>query len=292
MKYLLLILSIFLVIQLDAKEQCSLPPQISNLIISKDLSTLKSNADIQRNYRSLQGLCVHLLAFREGALVWKMFLVTNPKRSSGPFWFLPHDNENSAFDSAVYATRRYGGGFLSVNTNGHRYNMGQDPNRNFAKSTQRICSQQKAASPLYTDLVFSIIDYYKSPNLPYLALHNNSNRGGISALKESVKTNTYLAYPREQVKKGVGLSDEDSLIYIAGSQANPPSRKVQALLNAGLNVKYEYVTPQNNDCSMSNYVVLGLGSDNYYNIEAQHGKTATQIEMLNRLIYLIQRSKL
>ena len=289
--YLLLFSSLLFLNQLNAKVYCNLPPQIKKLIIQKNLASLQKYPDIRRNYRALQGLCVHLLAFKERNLLWKMFLVTNPKRSSGPFWFLPHDNENSAFDAAVYATRRYGGGFLSVMNGNHRYNMGQDPNRNFANSYYRLCSQQVAPSPRYTNFVFSIINYYKTPSYPYLALHNNTNRGGISILKESPKTKSYLAYPRNQVKNGIGLRDEDSIVYTAGSQPNPPQAKIQALLSAGLNAKYEYVTAQNNDCSMSNYVVLGLGSENYYNIEAQHGKTATQIEMINRLIHLIQRRK-
>ena len=291
MKAYILLLSILFLNQINAKEYCNIPPQSKNFIIQEKLSALQKYPDIRRNYKMLQGLCIHLLAFREGNLVWKMFLVTNPKRSNGPFWFLPHDNENSAFDAAVYATRRYGGGFLSVSTGDHRYNMGQDPNRNFANSNHRLCSQQIAPSPRYTNFVFSTINYYKNPSYPYLALHNNTNRGGISVLKKSPKTKSYLAYPRNQVKSGIGLSDEDSIVYIAGSHPNPPQAKIQTLLNAGLNVKYEYVTAQNNDCSMSNYVVLALGSDNYYNIETQHGKSTTQIEMLNRLIHLIQRRK-
>ncbi len=289
MKAYVFLVATLLLNQLNAKESCDIPPQSKHLIIQQNLLELQKYLDIRRNYKTLQGLCIHLFAFREGNLVWKMFLVTNPKRGYGPFWFLPHDNENSAFDAAVYATRRYGGGFLSIMNGGHRYNMGQDPNRNFASSKHRLCSQQIAPSPRYTNFVFSIINYYKPPSYPYLALHNNTNRGGISILKESPKTKSYLAYPRNQVKNGIGLSDEDSIVYITGSHPNPPQAKIQTLLNAGLNIKYEYVTAQNNDCSMSNYVVLGLGSENYYNIEAQHGKTATQIEMINRLIHLIQK---
>ena len=60
-----------------------------------------------------------------------MLLVTNEEHPVGPFWFLPHDDENTAFDSAVYATKKYGGGFLAVMANNERYYKGQDPNRNF-----------------------------------------------------------------------------------------------------------------------------------------------------------------
>ena len=131
-----------------------------------------------------------------------------------------------------------------------------------------------------------IINRYKAPNKPYLALHNNTNRGGISILKTSKQTKSFLAYPKEIVLQGKGLADEDSLVYIAGTSPTPPKTKVAKLLNAGLNVKYEIVTPQNNDCSMSNFIVLNYG-ENYYNIEAQHDKTAIQKEMIDRLMRII-----
>jgi len=280
---LLLLLSNFLY----ANNNCPLPPTIEQFVTKESLSSLKSNRDIARNFNKMSGLCIHTIAFREGNLRWKMLLVNNPKRSNGAFYFIPHDNENSAFDTALYAIRHYGGGFLAVVTGGKRYNFGQDPNRNFSNSTTRICSGQKAPSPLYTSIVFATINYYKSPNFPYIALHNNTNGGGISVLKSSKYTKSYLAYPLQIVKKGIGLADEDSLIYIAGSSLQAPRAKVARLLNAGLNVKYEIVNRANNDCSMSNYLVLERGSSNYYNIEAQHGKRKTQIIMLQKLLSLI-----
>ncbi len=269
---------------LNAQANCDIPADIEKIIIQKGISNLKNYPDIHRNYKALHGLCVNLLSFREASIVWKMFLITNPSRSRGPFWFLPHDNENSAFSAAVYATKHYGGGFLAVYTGDRRYNMGQDPNRNFANSSQRICREQKAPSPLYTNRIFSIIDYYKTPTYPYLALHNNTNRGGVSIFKDSQYTQSFLAYSIKKVKKGIGLADEDSIVYIAGSSPTPPKAKVEQLLSAGLNTKYEYVNRASMDCSMSNYVVSGLGTSNYYNIETQHGKTATQIKMINRLL--------
>jgi hypothetical protein len=273
---------------LHANSNCEVPPRLQPFILQKPLKAFVYIADIRRNYKQLQGLCTHVVAFNEGRINWKMLLVSNPKASHGLFYFLPHDNENSAFATALYAVRHYGGGFLSVITGDKRYNHGQDPNRNFSYSSSRICKEQIAPSPLYTTLVFSTIDYYKNPTLPYIALHNNTNRGGISALKSSTKTKSYLAYPLKQVKRGVGLADEDSIIYITGSSPTPPQNRLSALLQAGLNVKYERVNSANNDCSMSNFVVLEKGTTNYYNIEAQHGKTTTQIEMLIRLIKIIQ----
>ena len=266
---------------------CSLPSKINRFVVRSGLNSLKNYPDIRRNYRSLQGLCVNLVSFKEGRFNWKMLLVFNPKAQHGAFWFLPHDNENTAFNSAVYATRKYGGGFLSVIAGANRYFKGQDPNRNFSDARVRICNKQLAPSPIYTSVVFSIIDSFKDSGKPYLALHNNTNGGGISALNSSKYTKSFLAYSVAQVKKGIGLADEDSLVYIAGSSFTPPTQNISTLLGLGLNVKYEIVNRNSNDCSMSNYVVIGRGSSNYYNIETQHGKSATQKRMIDLLMHII-----
>jgi hypothetical protein len=264
----------------------------SSLVITKDLNILKKYPDIKRNLSFLNGLSVSLLGFREGKYNWYMLLVTNTKAPSGPFWFLPHDNENSAFDSAIYATRKYGGGFLSILSGGLRYHEGQDPNRNFSLSSSKVasCQFQKGASSIYTATIMQIINSHKAPNMPYLALHNNTNRGSVSILRNSKSTKSFLAYSKAKILKGRGLSDEDSLVYIAGASPNAPIQKVQKLLNVGLNTKYEYVNSTNNDCSMSNFLVT-QNLDNYYNIEAQHKKSGVQKEMIDRLIKVIMSSK-
>ena len=219
-----------------------------------------------------------------------MLLVYNPNKLKGTFWFLPHDNENSAFDSAVYSTKKYGGGFLSVIANDKRYFKGQDPNRNFStnKKNSHTC-KQRYSSPIYTNTIFTIIDTFKFLNMPYLALHNNKNgwygnggSGGISILKNSKVVHSYTS---ETVLSGKhkGIKDEDNLVYIAGKTSKPPRTKLEKLINLGLHVKYEVVNQKNNDCSMSNYVILNKGSK-YYNIETEHGDTKTQKQMIDLLI--------
>ena len=264
---------------------CKIPANLRDVVVGGSLDSLSYIADVQRNYAKLKHLCVKKLSFKEGRLVWNMLLVWNPKAVRGVFWFLPHDNENSAFDSAVYSATKYGGGFLSVLDGDSRYNHTQDPNRNFSNSSQRVCKQQLAPSPIYTSVVFGVIDTFKEPNMPYLAIHNNTNGGGISALKSNSKVKSYLAYPKKEVlMANWGLKDADNLVYIAGVNPKPSRYKLQKLLKNGLNVRYEMVNPQNNDCSMSNYVVLEKNTQNYYNIEAQHGQTKTQKRMVDILV--------
>ena len=286
-------LTLFLIplLAYSQNKQCRIPGNIRTLIVKQGSTALKSYPDILRNYSALKNLCISLLSFKEGRYKWDMLLVTHPKANRGAFWFLPHDNENSAFDAAVYAVQRYGGGFLSVVSGGRRYHEGQDPNRNFSSSTHKVasCRYQKQASPRYTKYIFSIINTYRAPGMPYLALHNNTNGGGVSILRSSKSVRSFLAHPREKVKHGRGLMDEDSLVYTAGRASSPSKRKLKALLRHGINVKYEHVSASNNDCSMSNYVVLGKGSNNYYNIETQHGDSRTQKRMIDILMEKIMR---
>jgi hypothetical protein len=270
---------------------CHVPSSVQPFVVSSDMSQLKRYPDVRRNLHSLKQLCVHKIAFDEGKQHWEMLLINHPKSPKGLFWFLPHDNENTAFDSAVYAVSRYGGGFLSVLSQGHRYHAGQDPNRNFSKNKHKepSCQYQKAPSFGYTHHVFQIIDSYKKRSYPYLALHNNTNGGGVSVLKSSKTVHSYPAYPIQMIKNGHGLKDEDSLVYIAGKSPFPPESKLKKLLSNGLNVKYETVYQSHNDCSMSNYVVLGKQSSHYFNIEAQHGDAITQRKMIDLLVRRIMR---
>jgi len=272
---------------------CSYPSFVESMATGKSLRELTGDSDTKRNYATLAKLCVKEIAFVEHGMEWKMLLVTHPKRPKGPFWFLPHDDEQSSFDAALYATLKYGGGFLAVEANERRDFLGQDPNRNFG-DTPNNCSLQKAPSPRYSKVIFSIINSYKSSSLPYLALHNNKDgwsgnggSGGISTLNSTPTSQSYPAFD-DITAQTSGLKDEDSMVYIAGTNSSPNGSKVQQLNSIGLNVKYEVVNPSNNDCSLSNYMVLTKRTTNYYNIETEHGDTATQKNMIDRLMKVIR----
>ena len=281
---IILVVTVFL----QAKPLCKRPKFIAPMVQKDSLKQLQNIPDIRRNYNSLKGLCVDQIAFRDGRHIWKMLLVTHPKAPRGPFWFLPHDNEQSAFSAALYATRKYGGGFLAVMSNDRRNFEGQDPNRNFGDTpaAARNCSKQNEPAPLYGKVIFRIIDTYRAPSMPYLALHNNTNGGGISILKSSGSVHSYPAY--RTIINGHGLQDEDNLVYIAGKSKSPNRNKLKKLLKNGLNTRYETVNYANNDCSMSNYVVLKHHTDNYYNIEAEHGDIATQKKMIDILMKILR----
>jgi hypothetical protein len=257
-------------------------------------ASLENTTKLKRYREQTQDLCIHLLTFKEAKYTWRMLLVYNPKKYKSAFWFLPHDDENTAFKSALYATRKYGGGFLSILSSGKRYFNGQDPNRNFGTTAQtaNTCKKQKYAAPMYSKNIFKIIDTFKMNGAPYLALHNNKNgwhgnggSGGISVLNSSKQVKSYKA---GDVLTGhrKGIKDEDSMVYIASTKSNDKNNKVKTLIRNNMHVKYEMVNEYNNDCSMSNYVVLNKG-EHYFNIESEHGDFMAQKAMIDKLMKII-----
>lgn len=303
MKYLkyAVISFIFLSTLLMAEMKCEIPDNIRALLQKTSFNTLVTESkDVRRNRKALKRLCVNQIRFKEGKYNWKMILVTHPKHSKGAFWFLPHDDEDTAFDAAVYATQKYGGGFLAVMSNDKRYFIDQDPNRNFGDTVQtaRTCKKQKYPAPKYSKTVFMIIDALRAREMPYMALHNNKNgwfgndgSGGVSILTSSKTVQSYPA-SKSITQKDRGLKDEDSLVYIAGFEKKPDQRKLDKLLNLGLNTKYEIIDKRHNDCSLSNYVVLNKGTTNYYNIEAEHNDLRTHKKMIDRLVSLLDMKKI
>ena len=287
-RFIILSIVLLTTTTLQARSPCERSDFIASLVKTNSLQSLQNIPDIRRNLKGLEGLCVDQIAFREGSHNWKMLLVTHPEAPKGPFWFLPHDNEQSAFSAAIYATQKYGGGFLAVMSNDQRHFEGQDPNRNFGDtpSTAQNCAKQNEPAPKYGKIIFHIIDTYRASSMPYLALHNNTDGGGISILRSTNSTHSYPAH--KTISNGQGLRDEDSLVYIAGISKTPNKNKLKKLLKNGLNTRYETVNYANNDCSLSNYVVLNRHTEKYYNIETQHGDLKTQKKMIDILMNILK----
>ena len=249
--------------------------------------------DLQRNRSVIAGapLCIRRQEIHEGQFHWVFHLIEHRKATKGPFWVLPHDNENAAFDTALRAVIKYGGGMLAVDSNGARRHRGQDPNRNFSKtaSESRLCSAQRRPSPRYT---LEILAHYQGRRGPYLSMHNNhdgwSGNGGRGSISLYRETSVQRGFPSNSATGQ--LRDADNLIFIAG--LGPPSsvgsvgRRIKALNAAGLNVVYKQVTDRSFDCSLSDYVARHRLGD-YYNIEAQHGQGKAQTEMLHRLMSML-----
>jgi hypothetical protein len=246
------------------------------------------DGDVRRNaavFEADSTLCLSELQFEENGLTWSLTIVDNTRHPKGPTIYLPHDNEDSAFDTALYGIRKYGGKMVAVEAGDSREFKGQDPNRNFgetAKSTAPCNDMRRKPAPLFTQFMLDLRG--ASPNF-ILTLHNNANghsgnggSGGISVERSS------------SVMKGLKApngGDEDDAILLAGTQPFEKDQKAQRAAayfhKAGINVIYEHVLAERNDCSFSNYVVLNKIAP-YYNVEAEHGHTAQQKAMLDVLM--------
>jgi len=245
--------------------------------------------DIIRNASKLptDKYCIKLADFSEGGFPWKIFRITSRKARSGPFWAVPHDDEDAAFDSAVYGMLKYGGSIATVEAGESRSFRGQDTNRNFGTTSAiaRRCNQQRAAAPKF---VQEFMKDHRRGGL-IVALHSNTNgysgNGGAGTI--SINRQSRIMRPYKSTKAVGLLADEDNLILTASKNLVERDPKLQKLVNhfnnSGVHIIVEHVTQSKNDCSMSNYVILNnLGT--YYNIEVQDGAVSAQKELINRLM--------
>ena len=256
------------------------------------------SADVRRNLQALRGapICYRRQEVNEGGFRWVFHVLEHTKAPDGPFWILPHDNENAAFDAGVHALITYGGGLLAVDTGGSRNFSGQDPNRNFgtSRAESRTCRAQRRPAPVFTR---AVLDHYRAGKRkgrgPYLALHNNGDghagSGGYGNISMALGGPGLSHWPGAS-SGSRALRDEDNLVFMAGTRplgGDPAMRqRVAALNRAGLNVIYKHVTADNFDCSLSDYIARHrLGE--YYNIETQHGARRAQIEMVDRLMAVL-----
>ena len=266
----------------------STTPQVTKVSAQGCLDPLQvPDPDIrgQRKTLSKAKYCITETRVNEGGLNWKLHVIKNTKRS-GPLFVIPHDNENSAFPSAVYGLAKYGGTLVAVETGERRIFNGQDPNRNFGttRSAAAACPKQREPAPKYTNAIMK----HRKSGQPIIALHSNSNgwsgNGGSGTI--SINRNSKVMRPFvTAIARSRRLADEDTLIVIASTKPPGKDRKQARALEhftkrAGVNVIYEYVKPSQNDCSLSNYVVLNnLGE--YFNVEVENGDVKTQKHVLD-----------
>jgi len=266
-------------------------PSGSSMTISECMDPASADSrDIRRNLAAIRGapLCYRRQEVREGSFRWVFHILEHRKAPDGPFWVLPHDNEDTAFDVAVQGVVTYGGGLLAVDSSGRRSFLGQDPNRNFSTSLSesRLCRHQRQPAPGYTA---AVLDHYKDRRGPYLALHNNHDgwqgNGGSGTISLYRETAVLRGFPSARAEGQ--LRDEDNLVFLAGLRAlssDPAARRRVSDLNAaGLNVVYKQVDARNFDCSLSDYIARHQLGD-YYNLEAQYDHRQAQQEMLDRLM--------
>lgn len=235
--------------------------------------------DIRRNRRALSTfpVCLTKATVRDpGRADWVFATYSNLAAPNGPVWYLPHDDEDAAFDAAVHAISRYGGRFIVANAREGRNFGAIDPNRAFGRSNRDVapCTIRRAF-PAYTRFV---MDGFRGAR-HILTLHTNRNGPPLSVRVNSDKLRGYPAI------RNVGLSDPDHVVILAGRRSLESDGRLGRFANtlraSGLNVIHERVSRANNDCSLSNYVTLAGDRRLYVNIEAQDGAVRAQKRMID-----------
>ncbi|MGI3170386.1 hypothetical protein ACRARG_14650 [Pseudooceanicola sp. C21-150M6] len=80
---------------------------------------LSGDADIRRNLDAFVAdpdLCLRRERFVTKAREWELTIVSKPRHPAGPSWIILRDDDDSAFDTALYAASRYGGTLVAAET--------------------------------------------------------------------------------------------------------------------------------------------------------------------------------
>jgi hypothetical protein len=247
-----------------------------------------TEADIAAAAESLSDprFCISEKTVTENGVDWRFFVIRNLSQA-GPLWAVPHDDEDAAFDSAVYAAGRHGGAIVAVEAGERRNLAGLDPNHLFrpANAGEGVCSDAPAASPLFIAAWLEEWD----PAFPVIGLHSNLDGfvegGGLGTISARRPDEKMIPFPSEL---GDGrLADEDTIVMIASMappEDNPPAREAIEWLNGhGLHVIYRLVAADIIDCTFADYLTLDAVAP-YFNIEVEHGDAETQKILIDRLI--------
>lgn len=233
------------------------------------------DGDFKRNAKRLDGLCISEDKFHENGVDWVVHVIKSGR--GGPLWAVPHDNEDAAFDSGIWALNQYGGTMVSVETGGDRNNRGIDPNRIFTGDAT-ACGRH---SPHFTAL---FIDNRGSGKV--MGLHSNTPGGDLSVNGSLPNTTPHKAKPKLNPFIAA-KSGEDTLVFVASlapdGQDPVVDGVVKKLVENGMHVMREHVTPKSNDCSLSNYAALNK-LPNYYNVEVVHGDGNAQRKMIELIM--------
>ena len=242
---------------------------------------------------------VQRIEFRDGRTFWRLYRIANLRRGDGPLWLVPHDNENAAFQAAVYAVRSYGGVVMAVEEGrslagpDSRANMDVaqggdvDPNRNFRDD-----------SPDFTGAMLADLG---APARLMVALHTNDpgyDANGSTCLPSEPGTDTGkgtisvllcndLYLPRRSITARWPFDDTDSVAIVSylGERSPLSGFCARPLSDADFNIMYEHVVTS--DGSASNFAVFrGLP---YVNLETQErGSEPEQLgEARSRLLAMI-----
>lgn len=255
------------------------PAPMQKIVTPVDPMTMGTD-DFRRlaNPAIWDGLSVNRIEFREDRAFWRLYRIVNLRHPDGPLWFVPHDNENAAFQAAIFAVRSYGGIVIAVeearSVDGPDSRMNPDvaygrpidPNRNFRDDTPNYAATILADLGSPPRLIIALhtnepgYDASESTCTPPGA--TNTGKGEISVLLCSD-----LYSPRPSIRAAWPYDDTDSVAIVSylGDRSPASGFCARPLAAADMNIMYEHVVTS--DGSLSNYALFrGLP---YVNLETQ-----------------------
>ena len=206
---------------------------------------------------------------------WRLQVFQSKRWPHGPSIFVPHDNENEAFQTGLRSLHERGGHLLALECGEERLCAGVDPNRNF-----------RPKNKIY---LHTILRFFMKKPFPVITLHNNhdSHRqlGGSGSIYADMAT------PYADGHGFYFAGDPDDLIIFSDTKAMKESPLfelyAEAFEKSQLNFIFEEITPHNSlGGHMSTYVLQSTDKF-YFNIESQHGHEAEQAFYLDELFQIM-----
>ncbi|MCC6736988.1 MAG: hypothetical protein IT534_12790 [Bauldia sp.] len=252
-----------------------------------------ADADVTRNAEALADpvLCLSERFVADAGGPWHLVVVTNTE-TPGPLWAVPHDEEDEAFDAGVRAVRLYGGTMIAVENADARLVGGRDPNQHFALTAEAAapCLATGGASPAYVGAFLADWDR----RFPIVGLHANwdgyRDAGGLGDI--SVRRPDVKMIPFPSAAATGRLADEDTIVMLVSRtlpEENPAGRAAIDWFNErGVHVIYRHVTPQNNGCTLADYLTLNAVGP-YVSIEVEHGDPDTADTLVDIVVEYLRR---
>jgi hypothetical protein len=256
----------------DRSRQCLSPTAVAD-----------PDRDFRRNLAALTapGMCITQTRFQERRRPWIVQTVDSGR--AGPVWVVPHDDEDVAFDNAVFGLATYGGALFTVETGGKRNQDGIDPNRNFSDAKASCAQLGDAASPLFTGAFAKLIE----PGRKVIALHNNTGGKVDTTGLGHISIKTVPKEMRKRLAKNQDgpLAGPDALVLLAAVEpvGAEVDRRMVELRGKGVNTVLEQVRRGQGDCSLADYVVLD-GRADYFNVTVDANEADKQRRIIDVLM--------
>jgi hypothetical protein len=135
---------------------------------------------------------------------------------------------------------------------------------------------------------------WRSKNEPIVALHTNEQgykgdgQGGLYGISMAQPIPGTVAF--RATTTPIGASPDDTMVFVASLEKPDKDPGLMTFVNAlrsqGVNVIYEIVKRDRNDCSMSNYATL-KGMHDYVNIEVVRTDGAAETKIVDMVMSLM-----